>query len=132
MTRTQQPSKLMNASLWTAQAVLAVSFMWAGGMKLFQSPNELARMWAWTADNASLVKLTGVLDVLAAIGLILPGLLRIQPQLTIFTAYGTIALMVAASIFHIARGESSLIGVNIIFAMIVIFIAWGRATKAPR
>lgn len=122
----------MNASLWTAQAVLAVSFMWAGGMKLFQSPNELARMWAWTADNASLVKLTGVLDVLAAIGLILPGLLRIQPQLTIFTAYGTIALMVAASIFHIARGESSLIGVNIIFAMIVIFIAWGRATKAPR
>jgi hypothetical protein len=100
-------------------------------MKLFQTTGKLAEMWPWTADNAILVKLTGILDLLAGIGLVLPALLRIQPKLTIYAAYGTIALMVTASIFHIARGEASQIGVNIFFAVFAILIAWGRLKKAP-
>ncbi len=83
-------------------------------------------MWPWTAENAALVKLTWVLDLLAAMGLILPILLRIQPKLTVYTAYGIITLMVAASVFHITRGETSQIGINIFFAIIAAFIAWGR------
>ncbi len=131
MTNGRKTSNLMNVFLWIAQVILAASFIWAGGMKLFQSAEKLAAMWAWTADNAILVKLTGVLDVLAGIGLVLPTLLRIQPKLTIFTAYGTIALMAVASAFHIARGEASQIAPNIIFAIIAIFIAWGRQTQFP-
>jgi len=61
----------------------------------------------------------------------LPALLRIKPQLTIYTAYGTIVLMIAASIFHISRGEAKDIGFNIFIIVLAAFIAWGRQKKAP-
>lgn len=101
--------------------------MSAGAMKLFK-PADLP--WQWIKDNPDLVKATGILDLLAGIGLILPALLRIQPKLTIYAAYGTVALMVGASIFHISRGEASQIGFNIFVALIAVFIAWGRQKKA--
>ena len=100
-------------------------------MKFFQPADKLAEMWAWTADNAGLVKFTGVLDLLAGIGLVLPALLRIQPQLTVYAAYCTIALMTAAGIFHISRGEASQIGVNIFFAVFAVFIVWCKQKKSP-
>lgn len=131
MASEQKTSKTMNILLWIAQVFLTVSLIWSSTMKLFQPADKLAEMWPWTVENASLVKLTGVLDFLAAIGLVLPALLRIQPKLTIYAAYGTIALMIAAGIFHIARGEASQIGVNIFFAVFAVFIAWGRLKKAP-
>ncbi|MFC0183105.1 DoxX family protein [Pseudarcicella hirudinis] len=121
----------MNIIIWIAQVILAAGFIWAATMKLFQPTDELAKMWPWTADHAGLVKFTGILDLLTGIGLILPTLLRIQPRLTIYAAYGTVVLMITASIFHIARAEASLIGVNIFFAVIALFIAWGRQKKAP-
>jgi hypothetical protein len=127
----KKSSKAMNIALWVAQGLLAASLVWASTMKLFQPADQLAEMWPWTAEHADLVKLTGVLDLLAAMGLILPALLRIQPKLTIYAAFGTIALMVVASIFHIARGESSQIGVNIFFAVLAAFVAWGRLKKVP-
>jgi len=131
MSNERKTSKILNVTLWVAQVVLATGFVWAAVMKLFQPADQLAAMWPWTAEHLVLVKLTGVLDLLAGIGLILPALFRIQPKLTIYAAYGTIALMIAASAFHIARGEGSLIGVNIFFAAVAVFIAWGRQKKAP-
>ncbi|GAB2553835.1 DoxX family protein [Spirosoma aerophilum] len=126
MLRQQTKSTTRSIALWAAQVLLAVSLLWAAGMKLFQPTDALAAMWPWTADHTHLVKLTGVLDLLAGVGLVLPGLTGIQPGLTRYAAYGTIALMVAASIFHIARGEVGQIGVNIFVALVAIFIAWGR------
>lgn len=119
----------MNILLWIAQVLLSTTFMWSATMKLFQPADQLAEMWAWAAGNTGLVQLTGVLDLLAGIGLIAPALLRIQPVLTVYAAYGTLALMTAASIFHIARGEASQIGINIFFAVVAAFIAWGRQRK---
>lgn len=121
----------MHIALWVAQALLAACFIWASAMKLFQAPDKLAELWPWTAQNTTLTKLTGILDFLAAIGLILPSLLRIQPKWTIYAAYATIALMIAASAFHISRNEASQIGANIFFAATAAFIAWGRHKKAP-
>jgi|SRR5690554_3499725 len=131
MTNKRKTSKTMNIILWIAQILLAVTFIWAASMKLLQSADKLAQTWAWTADNATLVKLTGVLDLLAGIGLVLPALLRIQPKLTIYAAYGIIALMISASIFHIARDEVSQIGFNVFVTVLAVFIAWGRQNKAP-
>ena len=131
MINKQKKSKTMNIILWISQVILAVSLIWASSMKLFQPADKLAVMWPWTADNTALVKLTGVLDLLAGIGLVLPALLRIQPKLTTYAAYGTLVLMIAASVFHITRGEVSQIGVNIFFAVFAVFIAWGRQKKSP-
>ena len=131
MTNKRKTSKTMNIILWIAQVLLAVTFIWAASMKLLQSADKLAETWAWAADNAALVKLTGVLDLLAGTGLVLPALLRIQPKLTIYAAYGTTALMIAAGIFHLARGEASQIGFNAFVTVLAVFIAWGRQNKAP-
>jgi putative oxidoreductase len=129
MTSEQTRANTLNIILWIAQILLSASFIWAGLMKLFSPGEKLATMWPWTAENITLVKFTGVLDILAGIGLVLPGLLRIQPKITIYSAYGTILLMIAASIFHISRGEASQIGANIFFLALAIFIAWGRSKK---
>lgn len=130
MTNQKNPSNTLNIILWITQVLLSITFIWAACMKLFQSSDKLAAMWPWTAENTVLVKLTGVLDLLAGLGLVLPGLLRIQPKLTIFTAYASIALMIAAIIFHVSRGEASQIGINIFFAALAAFIAWGRTKNS--
>ena len=127
MTNQQKASKGLHITLWIAQVLLAAVLIWAAGMKLFQPIEELAMMWPWTGQvSPALVKLTGIIDILGALGLILPSLLRIKPNLTPIAAIGVIALMVCASIFHIVRGEASAIGVNIFFAIVAAFIAWGR------
>jgi uncharacterized membrane protein YphA (DoxX/SURF4 family) len=124
--------KAIRLALWTAQVVLAAGLIWAGLMKLLQPVEALSAVWPWTGQvPVALVKLVGTLDVLAAIGLILPSLLRVQPVLTPIAAIGIVALMACAGIFHVARGEASSIGVNVVFAAIAAFVAWGRFTKAP-
>lgn len=120
-------SKWWNAILWIAQLLLAVTFIWAGAMKLF-NPTDLP--WQWIKENPNLVKATGIIDLLAGIGLVFPALLRIQPKLTLYAAYGTIVLMISASVFHISRGEGSQIGFNVFVTLLAVFVAWGRQKKA--
>ena len=101
-------------------------------MKLFQPTEKLAAMWPWAGQvPVALVKFTGLVDLLGAIGLIVPSLLRIKPKLTPMAAIGIIVLMISASIFHVSRGEASQTGVNIVFAGVAAFIAWGRFSRAP-
>ena len=118
--------RMLHVSLWIAQIIVALGFIWASAMKLFLPADKLAAMWPWTAGNRSLVIVTGLIDLLAGAGLVLPALLSNRKAITVYAAWGTIALMIAASIFHITRGEASLIGVNIFFAVMAALIAWGR------
>lgn len=129
MHQTAHQSNTLHIVLWIAQGILAASLLWAACMKLLQPADTLAEMWPWTTDHAALVTATGILDLLAALGLVLPALLRIWPGLTVYAAYGTAMLMVAAMIFHISRGEASQIGINVFFAAVALFIAWGRQRK---
>lgn len=128
MTNEQKTSRTWNVTLWIAQGLLAVTFIWAGFMKIIQ-PADLP--FPWVKDHASLVWITGIVDLLAGIGIIFPALLRIQPKLTIYAAYGTIVLMIAAIIFHISRGEADDIGFNIFMVFLAAFIVWGRQVKVP-
>ncbi|RYF46110.1 MAG: DoxX family protein, partial [Cytophagaceae bacterium] len=115
MNVTLRSPKFTHISLWIIQLVLAGSLGWSVAMKLFQPINKLAAMWPWTAQVPyALVKWTALVDLFGALGLILPTLLNIRPQLTSFTALAVIGLMICAIIFHVSRGEASLIGVNII------------------
>ncbi|GAB3494331.1 DoxX family protein [Spirosoma knui] len=128
----QTYSRTIHNMLWVAQVSLATSLVWAASMKLIQPIDNLSTMWPWAGQvPAAFVKFTGLVDLLGGIGLILPSLVRIKPNLTPIAAIGVIVLMVCASIFHIGRGETSVIGVNIVFASIAAFVAWGRLRKAP-
>jgi putative oxidoreductase len=131
MTHNKTPSKWLHIGLWVVQCLLASIHLWAGVTKLTKPADELAQLFPWTAGNDGLVTLTGIVDLLAGIGLILPALLRIMPQLTGYAAVGVILLMIAASVFHLQRGESSQILTNVIFATMALFVAWGRLYKAP-
>ena len=77
------------------------------------------------------VRFIGVVEVLGALGLILPAATRIQPKLTPLAALGLFTVMVLAMITHITRGEFGAIGVNVVLGGLAAFIAWGRLSKAP-
>lgn len=118
--------KSLNVLLWTAQILLAAGFFWAAFMKLCQSAETLAEMWPWTASHPSLVRTTGIIDLLAGMGLVFPGLLRMTGKWTVAAALGTVCLMIAAIVFHVSRGEASQIGINLFFMVLAMFVAWGR------
>lgn len=131
MTTSQHPSKALNITLWTLQTLLAATLIWAAIQKLGKSPQELAAMWPWTGEvSPTLVKLTSLADLLGGTGLIAPALLRVKPVWMSVAALGIVVLMICASVFHIARGEVSQIGFNVVVALIAAFIAWGRWKKA--
>jgi putative oxidoreductase len=124
--------KTMNILLWIAQILLSTSLIWAAGVKLFQPIEQLETIWPWTGDvSRAFVRFTGVIDLLGALGVILPSLFRFKPVLAPIAAIGIVLLMIAASIFHISRGEGSQIGFNIVFAVIAAFVAYGRFKIVP-
>lgn len=127
MTSELKTSKTMNMILWIVQGLLAVTFIWAGSMKILK-PEDLP--FPWIKDNRSLVLLTGMVDLLGGLGIVLPALFRFQPKLTIFAACGIVVLMTAASVFHISRGEFKDIGFNVLMALLAVFVVWGRRAKA--
>lgn len=122
----QKESQALNISLWVVQILLSLTFIYAGFMKLFL-PSHLP--WLWIKENPELVWISGLVDLLAGLGLTLPSLLRIRPMLTVYAAFGTITLMLSAILFHIFRGESDQIGFNVFLFMAAVFIVWGRRKK---
>jgi len=93
---------------------------------------KLSAMMPWTGQAPEwIVRLLGVIDLIGAIGLVLPALLRIKPQLTVWAAIGTAALMISATVFHILRGEISVIGTNLSAIVLAVSVARGRYYKAP-
>ena len=82
----------------------------------------------WTGDaGVGFVKTLGVLELLAAVGLILPAVLDIAPVLVPVTAVCWVLLMVGAMITHGRRGEFALAVLNLIYLALAAFIAWGRS-----
>jgi putative oxidoreductase len=127
-----QRSKALHITLWVAQVILAAMFLMSGFMKVAQPIAELSKMLPWTAEVPEpLVRFIGVAELLGAVGLILPSLLRIQPKLTPIAALALAVVMLFAAIFHVSRGETPAIGMNVVLIAVAAFIAWGRFNKAP-
>ena len=117
----------MQVFLWIVAGLLALAFLAAGVMKLTQPREKLASAMGWVEDfNAPTVKLIGGLEVLAAIGLILPALTGIAPILTPLAATGLVLVMIGAIVTHLRRGESQLIVVNTVLLLLAAVVAWGR------
>ena len=132
MKQQQQRSKALHIALWVAQVLLAAMFLMSGFMKLAQPIDQLSQMLPWASQvPEALVRFIGLAEVLGAVGLILPSLLRIKPQLTAWAAIGIAVIMLFATFFHISRGETGAIGMNIFLALLAAFVAWGRFKKAP-
>ena len=92
----------MNYALWIVQGLLALLFLFAGGMKLVMPIEALTEQMPLPG---LFVRFIGVAEVLGAIGLILPGLLRMRPGLTPLAAVGLVIIMIGAVVLTLAGGE---------------------------
>lgn len=122
----------MSIVLWIIQGVLALLFLLAGFMKAFTPLEGLKKNMAWTAEvPAWLVRFIGIVELLGALGLILPQLTRIAPQLTTVAAFGLALVMLFAAIFHASRKEYRNIGMNIVLLLLAALIAVGHLVWVP-
>jgi uncharacterized membrane protein YphA (DoxX/SURF4 family) len=117
----------MNVVLWIVAGVLAAAFLVAGLTKLTQPKQKLAAQMGWVEDfSPGAVKAIGALEVLAAIGLILPAALDIVPVLVPLAAVGLAVLMVGAVVTHARRREPQLIVINVVLLALAVVVLWGR------
>src|SRR5205809_2082144 len=91
----------MTAALWIVQSLLALLFFFAGGMKLVL---PLEQLTGPITLPGPFLRFIGVAEVLGALGLILPALLRIRPGLTPLAAVGLVVIMVGATVLMLAAG----------------------------
>ncbi len=132
MAQNESNLKVWNVSLWVVQAALAGMFGMVGLMKATTPLEELAKNMSWVNESGeAMVRFIGVSEILGALGLILPSLLRIQPRLTSFAAIGLLIIMVLGLVVHVMHNEINVVPVNILLAAACAFVAWGRLVKVP-
>lgn len=120
-----------NRVLWILQWVFGLYFI-AIGILHFIVPEGLPDLMSWMYElSETLHVVTGIAEILGGLGLILPGLMGIRPELTVAAALGLAVVMVGAVIFHVPRGEVVSIGTNLINAAVMAYIAYGRWKIAP-
>ena len=119
----------MTYALWTAQALLAVLFLFNAGMKLLLPIEMLTEgmpLPGW------FIRSIGVAEGLGAIGLILPGLLRIRPGLTPLAAACLIVIMVGAVVVTLMTMDAWLALIPLVVGLLLAFVAYGRWYLAPQ
>lgn len=119
----------MNITLWVLQVLLAVAFFAHGLLFLLPPPEIAAQM------DASLPRwfqvFLGVAEVLAAVGLTLPGMTRILPGLVPAAALGVVIVMIAATVWHLVRGEFSSAAITAVLLAIAAYTAYARWRLLP-
>lgn len=117
----------MNRALWVIQVVLALLFLGAGGIKVMTSASELAAQMPWVEDfPAGSHRIIGTLEVLGAIGIVVPAATGIVPMLTPVAAGGLALTMVGAVATHLGRAEYSALIVPLFLLGLSSFVAYGR------
>ena len=119
----------MNLILWIIAGLLAVVFLVAGANKLLIPKEKLAKApgGGWALDfSAGFVKTLGAVEILGAVGLILPALLDIAPILVPLAAVGLALDMVGAAMVEWRRHEFKHVLLNLIYLTLAAFVAWGR------
>ena len=117
----------MNVVLWVVQGVLAAMFLMAGVIKSTQPREKLLAQMPWVEDfSTGTVRFIAVMELLAAVGLILPAVTGIAVVLTPLAATGLAVLMFLAVLTHIRRNEPGAIAFTAVLMLAAAFVAWGR------
>jgi hypothetical protein len=111
-------------ALWVVQVLLALAFVSAGAIKLI-SPDEV--LTAWYPFPAAFIRFIGVCELLGAVGLILPGLLRIRQGLTPLAAAGLAIIMAGAVATTLTIGGGMAALMPLALGLLAVFVAVGRA-----
>jgi uncharacterized membrane protein YphA (DoxX/SURF4 family) len=115
----------MLIAVWIVSGLLALAYLFSGANKALR-PHEKVKMTMEFAEDFApwQVKVIGILEILGAIGLVLPELLHIAVILTPIAAVGLALLQIVAIIVHIRRHDSpKQLPVNIVLLVLAIFVA---------
>ena len=118
----------MHVAYWIVAGLLALFYLYGGGMKVVRSREQLLPMMAWV-DTTPMraVRAIGVVELLGAIGLILPPLTGIAPWLGLAAAAGFVLLQIGATRVHLSRGDRQ-IGLNIGLLLTAAATVWLATT----
>ncbi len=115
----------MSVAYWIVAGLLALFYLYSGGMKVVRSKERLLPMMAWVDGTPlALVRTIGILEVLGAAGLILPPLTGIAPWLALAAAIGLALVQVGATALHLSRGEVRVIGLNVALLVVAAVAIW--------
>jgi hypothetical protein len=120
----------MNIALWIVQALLALLFLFTGGMKLVVPIEEMNKQMP-IALPGWFVLFIGVCELLGGIGVVLPWLLRIQPGLTPLAAAGLVIIMIGAIVYTLAAGDVAPALLPLAVGLLCAFVAYGRWRLVP-
>jgi uncharacterized membrane protein YphA (DoxX/SURF4 family) len=115
-------------ALWIAQGLLALLFLFAGGMKLVMPIEEMTKQISMPGP---FLRFIGVAEVLGGLGLVLPGLLRIRPGLTPLAAAGLVIIMIGATAITAATGGGATALIPAVVGLLAAFVAYGRWRLVP-
>jgi uncharacterized membrane protein YphA (DoxX/SURF4 family) len=118
----------MTYLLWIIQILLAALFLFAGGMKLVL---PLDKLTGPVNLPGPLMRFIGLVEVLGALGLILPAALRIKPSLTPLAAAGLVIVMIGAVVITLLGGDPFAAGVSLVVGLLAAVVAYGRWRLAP-
>ena len=120
--------RIVGVLLWTVQGLLALLFLFAGGMKLVLPIEELTKEMAFPG---LFLRFIGVCEVLGALGQILPGLSRLRPDLTPLAALGLVIIMVGATTSTLVLGGGAGALVPAVVGLLAAFVAYGGWRLVP-
>ena len=117
----------MILALWIIQVLLALTFANAASRKLVRQKGKPSKSMAWREDfSRGAVRLVGVLELLGAVGLLVPALTGVLPWLTPLAAAGLALILLGAALVHVRRGENGVIPVIAVLMVLALFVAYGR------
>jgi uncharacterized membrane protein YphA (DoxX/SURF4 family) len=120
----------MKKTLWTIQILLAVMFLFAGVSKFVMPVDQMIQGMPAPIASGGFIHFIGVCEVLGALGLVLPGLLRIKPGLTPLAASGLVIIMIGATLVSIPQGAVEVV-IPLVTGILAAFVAYGRWRLAP-
>ena len=118
----------MTYALWIVQGLLALIFLFAGGMKLVIPVEEMTKQ---VPLPGLFLRFIAVCEVLGAVGLVLPELLRIRPGLTPLAAAGLVIIMIGATVVTLMTADVALALIPLVVGLLSAFVAYGRWRLAP-
>ena len=118
----------MATTLWILQWLLAALFIFAGAMKFIMSVEEMTKQ---IALPGAFLHFIGAAEVLGGLGLILPGLLKIQTGLTSLAAAGLTIIMIGATAITAQTDPAAAALLPLVVGVLTGFVAYGRWRVAP-
>src|ERR1700676_392794 len=125
---TNPPDRKTNVVLWILQVLLAVLFMFAGVMKFVMPIEEMTKQIALPGWFLHFI---GVAEILGAIGLVLPGILRIRTGLMPLAAAALVVIMIGATAVNLKTGQRGAALTTVIVGLLLVFVAYNRRRMAP-